>query len=95
MYDRCGYCNQFKGNAIRGSVGDCGVVRDRCKGQSDGFQNETELFGGEHNGSRCGANQEVGNEEAIVGIIEGVNTWNDLGDSSRYRNPNKRRNKAK
>ena len=31
MYDRRGDCNQFKRNAIRESVGDCGVVLDRCK----------------------------------------------------------------
>jgi hypothetical protein len=83
VYDRRGYCNKFKGNDIRGSVGDCGVIHERCKGQSDGFQKEMELFGGKRDGSRCGvAGQEAGNNEAVVGIIEGVNNDN-FGDSGR------------
>ena len=41
------------------------------KGQSDGFQQDTKLFENEEYDSRCGARQEVGNQEAVVKIIEG------------------------
>jgi len=78
------YGNWSGWNSSCGSIGNCSITCDRCKGWSKGFQKETELlFGGERDGSRCGvAGQEAGSNEAVVGVIEGVNN-DDFGDSGR------------
>ena len=61
VYDRHENCNWFEKNAIAPS---CAIG----KGHNDGFQKETELFGGEEY-AYIYEGQEVGNEEAVVEIV--------------------------